>query len=275
MTAQTPLSALLEGRIAGSGSVQFDIPEDWLQGRTTFGGLIAVLAVQAMRDIAGAHWPAGVRLRALQTSFIGPIGKGSVQVVVQVLREGKNVRQVQALVRQGEDTGAVLLGMFGNDRETALPVLAPEQPKVALSPEQAMPVPFLPGVVPNFIQHMDMRWAEGGLPFSGSNDWHNRIHLRLKHAGDVINTELLAVLLADAPPSPVIGRFSRPTPASSVSWELELLPIDSSPEAASGFWRVDTDALAATGGYVNEVSRLWTPSGRLASLGYQVVAAYG
>jgi hypothetical protein len=38
---------------------------------------------------------------------------------------------------------------------------------------------------------------------------------------------------------------------------------------------VDTDVIAAAGGYVNQVSKLWTPSGELASIGYQVVAVYG
>ena len=40
-------------------------------------------AVQAMRDVAGAGWPANVSLRALQTSFIAPIGSGKVDVVVK------------------------------------------------------------------------------------------------------------------------------------------------------------------------------------------------
>ncbi len=274
MNATTALSDLLARRVIGDTSVEFDIPEDWQQGRTTFGGLVAALAVQAMRDIAGSGWPTGVQLRALQTSFIGPVGKGTVQVTVQALREGKNVRQIQALVRQGPDTAALLLGVFGSDRETALPRLAPSQPAVAIGPDAAPALPFVPGVAPNFLQHLEMRWAEGGWPFSGSDSWHSRIHLRLRAEGDLVDAELLTVLLADAPPSPVISRFDRPTPASSVSWELELRPIDAAADL-DGFWRVDTDALAADGGYVNQVSRLWTPGGELASLGYQVVAAYG
>ena len=39
--------------------------------------------------------------------------------------------------------------------------------------------------------------------------------------------------------------------------------------------RVDTDVLAAAGGYSNQVSRLWSPDGELAALGYQVVTVYG
>jgi hypothetical protein len=37
---------------------------------------------------------------------------------------------------------------------------------------------------------------------------------------------------------------------------------------------MDKDALAVGEGYVNERTSLWTPSGQLAALGYQVVAVY-
>jgi len=274
MSDLTPFAALLAARTRepGGASVTFTIPEDWQQGRTTFGGLIATLAVQAMRDVAGGAWDAGVKLRALQVSFIGPVAQGPIQVRVQVLREGKSVRQVQALVEQGGQTAALMLGVFGAARETTVPVMAPGQPAVVKGPADSLQLPFIPGVAPNFTQHFDFRWAEGRLPFTGADSWSSRMHLRLK--SEPVDAELLTVLLADTPPSPVISRFTRPTPASSVSWELELRPVA---DAAQGdaWWRVDTDVIAAAGGYVNQVTKLWTPGGELASIGYQVVAVYG
>lgn len=274
MSALTTLSALLAARTldAAARTVTFEIPEDWQQGRTTFGGLIATLAVQAMRDVAGPAWSSEVSLRALQTSFIGPVERGVFEVSVQVLREGKHVRQVQALVRQNGQTSAILLGVFGTPRDTVVPVMAPARPAVASSPDQSIQVPFLPGVTPNFTQHFDFRWGEGTMPYSGADSWHSRIHLRLK--SETVEPELLTVLLADSPPSPVISRFTKPAPASSVSWELELRPVADA-EQGDAWWRVDTDVIAAAGGYVNQVSKLWTPSGELASIGYQVVAVYG
>jgi len=274
MPVLSPLSALLASRIhhADSRRVTFNIPEDWQQGRTAFGGLISTLAVQAMRDVAGPRWDAAVSLRALQTSFIGPVDRGPVEVEVQVLREGKHVRQVQALVRQDGQTAALHLGVFGSPRNTVVPVVAPVQPVMAQTPDDLAPMPFLSGVVPNFLQHFELRWSEGTYPFSGADSWHSRIHLRLK--SEAVHPELLTVLLADMPPSPVISRFAKPTPASSVSWELELRPVTTA-EQGGAWWRVDTDVIAAADGYVNQVSKLWTPSGELASIGYQVVAVYG
>ena len=275
MSETTTFAALLAGRrhAAGSSTVTFEIPEDWQQGRTTFGGLIASTAVQAMRDVAGSGWGPEVQLRALQTSFIGPVDRGPVEVAVQVLREGRNVRQVQALVQQAGQTAAVLLGVFGSDRETEVAPCAPSQPPATTSAADAAKLPFLRGIAPNFTQHFDARWGDGAFPYSGKPSPLSRIHLRLK--SEPVDAELLTVLMADLPPTPVISQFTRPVPASSVSWELELRPVADAPQGENDWWRVDTDVIAAAGGYVNQVTKLWTPGGELASIGYQVVAVYG
>lgn len=273
MSNLTPLTTLLAGRRRHDDLVSFDIPPDWLQGRTSFGGLIATLTVQAMRDVAGSAWPAAVKLRALQTSFIGPVGQGAMDVKVTLLREGKNIRQVQALVQQQGQVSALLLGVFGVDRETIVPAKSPERPPVAQSPEET-PLRTLKGGAPQFTQHMDMRFAEGAAPFSGEHSELSKIHLRLLGEPAPIDLELLTVLLADVPPTPVISNFNQPTPASSVSWELELRPLAQAP-SPEGWWRADTDVLACGGGYVNHVTRLWAPGGELAALGYQVAAIYG
>ena len=274
MSSFTPLSTLLAERRHEAGRVGFVIPPDWLQGRTSFGGLISTLAVQAMRDVAGSGWPEAVKLRALQTSFIGPVTQGPVEVAVTLLREGKNVRQVQALVLQQGQTAALLLGVFGIDRQTMVPARSPERPAIARAPEDIAPRASTAGVTPNFTQHMDMRFAEGEMPFTGRHSELSRIYLRMKGEPAPLDLELMTVMLADVPPTPVISNFTQPTPASSVSWELELRPL-AQPPAADGWWRVDTDVLASAGGYVNQITRLWAPGGELAALGYQVVTVYG
>lgn len=270
MNELTSLAQVLAQRQRQEGSVGFDVTPDWLQGRTSFGGLIAVLGVQAMRDVAGADWP----LRALQTNFVGPIDAGPVEVRVQVIRAGRNVRQVQASVLRNDEVSALLVGVFGAARPSTLDELRPTRPEVSRSPETSDWRPFVPGLAPNFVQHLEMRWAEGDLPYTGGSAWHSRIHLRLVQPQGV-DDELMTVMLADAAPTPAIGRVRQPTPASSVSWSLELRPVAVHGDAdPAGWWRVDKDTHAAGGGYINEASRLWTPSGELAALGYQVVAVY-
>jgi acyl-CoA thioesterase len=263
----TPVSSLFEQRVRDGDRVTFSIPPDWMQGRTSFGGLIAAVSVQAMRDVTGGDWP----LRALQTSFIGPVG-GAARVQVTLLRQGKNVRQVQAVVESGGATAAVLLGVFGATRTTAVPAFAPERPSVVTEAAAAMELPFVPGFTPTFTQHFQSRWGEGEFPFSNRPSPQSRIHTRLRDGG--IDRELACVLLADMPPTPVLSYLDKPAAASSVSWELELLPLTQAIDWSS-FWRIDTEAVAAAHGYVSQRSHLWSPSGELAALGYQVVSVYG
>lgn len=266
------LPELLAARSAEEARVRFHVGGDWGQGRTTFGGLLSLLAVQAMRDVCGADWP----LRALQTSFVGPVVPGPVDIEVHLLRQGKNVRQVQARLLQADASGeeqvaGVLLGVFGTGRDSTLPALSPARPDVEKDPDAALKLPFIPGLTPNFTQHLEFRVAEGGLPFTGAENWHSRTHVRVKQPGDV-DAELQAVLMADAGPTPALQRLNGFAPASSVSWALELRPVVLS--EPTGFWRMDKDALVTGEGYVNERTTLWTPCGQLAALGYQVVAVY-
>ncbi|HET8871102.1 MAG TPA: thioesterase family protein, partial [Aquabacterium sp.] len=168
--------------------------------------------------------------------------------------------------------GGILLGVFGTGRDSSLPPLMPSQPAVDKHPDEAMVLPFVPGLTPEFTQHFEFRFGEGGLPFTGAQDWFSRTYLRLKQA-EGVDAELMAVMLADAGPTPALARLNRPAPASSVSWALELRPVANTPHP-QGLWRMDKDALAVGEGYVNERTHLWTPDGQLAALGYQVVAVY-
>ena len=277
MTSERPsittLAQLLDHREREGHRVCFRLTEDWQQGRTMFGGLLSVIAVQAMRDVCGSNWP----LRALQTNFVGPVAPGVVRVEVMLLRQGKNIRQVQAQIVQADAEGVaqiagVLLGVFGSGRDSAMPGLRPPQLAVEKGIEEAFLWPFIPGMTPAFTQHLEFRHAEGGVPFSGDDVWHSRTYVRLIDSAG-IDSELQSVMLADAGPTPALSQLKGFAPASSVSWALELRPV--SIGQADGHWRMDKDALAAGEGFVNEKTTLWTPCGQLAALGYQVVAVYG
>ncbi len=216
----TPMIDLLAWRRREAHVVHFTVTPDWQQGRTLFGGLLSALGVQAMRDVCGGDWP----LRALQTNFVGPVAAGAFEVDVVLLRQGKNVRQVQARITQAGPDGqvqvcGVLLGVFGTGRASTLPVLSPERPPVPVTPEQAFVWPYIEGVTPAFTQHMEVRHAEGGMPFTGSSDWFSRAFARLRRS-EGVDTELTVALLADAGPTPALAQLKGPAMASSVSWSL-------------------------------------------------------
>ena len=118
----TPLPDLLALRHREGQRVHFQVPADWLQGRTTFGGLLSLLAVQAMRDV----WQRLAFACLCKTNFVGPVNVGSFQADITLLRQGKNVRQVQCRITQideqgAEQVGGVLLGVFGTGATAPYP----------------------------------------------------------------------------------------------------------------------------------------------------------
>src|SRR5437588_12967707 len=64
----TPFSVLLSRIQAGEGESTLDVPEDWLQGRTLFGGLQAVVGLAAMRSLAPE-----APLRSLEVTVLAPV----------------------------------------------------------------------------------------------------------------------------------------------------------------------------------------------------------
>ena len=275
-TALTPVSQLLASREIQQSGVVWRLPADWLQGRTAFGGVIALMAAQSMRDVAGEGWAPEVSLLALQTTFIGPLPQGLVRVEVELLRQGKNVRQVMARVMAcSDDIAATVVGVFGSRRDSAITPHAPTRSEPKAHPAAVPSVPFRPGFSPAFTRHFDIRWDDGPLPFSSTGGLATRVHLNLREDADV-PTELMTILMADACPTPLLGHFAAPTAASSMTWALELQAIEiSASHGRPRWWRADNEVLATQAGYANQVTRLWAPDGSLASLGYQVVAVFG
>jgi len=274
MSQSTPFSAIVAARHRSERRITFDIPADWQQGRTAYGGVVSAIAAQAMRDVAGADWPAAVQLRALQCSFVSVVEPGQVQVEVEVLRQGRNVCQVLARVSEGGRLGSVLMGVYSAERPSALVPRRLERPPARREAESLPSVPYLPERMPPFLQHLEMRWAEGAAPYSGTLCHHSSIHLQLRdHDSGAIQPEVLTVLLADAPATPAIAELGQPAPSSSVTWALELR---AHPDAHhEGWWRIDSESVLVEGGYVNHAARLWSPSGALAAMGTQLVTVFG
>ena len=273
MSPLHPLPWLIERRRIGAEAMHFPVTEDWQQGRTCYGGLISTLAVVAMRDLAGPAFAPQAGLRSLQTCFVAPVVPGEVEIGVRLLRQGRNLCQVQAEARQAGSVAALLIGVFGADRASVLAPRRPERPAPSFAADALPAPPPRPQGGPTFLQHFDMRWDDGPPPYSGGQGHRTRIHLRLaRDEAAALSAELQTVLLADLPPTPVIGQLRQPSANSSVSWALELRPVQSG--SAQGWWRSDNESVMVEGGYVNHVSRLWAPDGALAAFGSQVVAVF-
>src|SRR6478609_3119397 len=100
----TPLSVLLSRARTSQGTSTLDVPDDWLQGRTLFGGMQAVVGLAAMRSLAP-----DAPLRSLQVTFLAPVPGGLVTARAQVLRSGKSATHVEARIVDGDNTLALIV----------------------------------------------------------------------------------------------------------------------------------------------------------------------
>lgn len=265
----TSFTDILTPTARSADSLSFTITDDWLQGRSSFGGLQAAFALAAMRALTAVAAP----LRVLQTTFIAPVGGGEVRVTARTLRAGKSVTHVEARLMQGEDTACLVVGIFGAARESAIqvPMAVREAPN---GPGGLKDLPFAKGLAPNFTQHFHWRWAIGGWPYSGSAEPFTRIWLRHRAptGSALFDAEIAFVALADAVPSPALSMMKVPKTSSSLTWSLELLR--DTPPQGDGFWRIDSDIHQAKEGYVAQTAIVVAPDNQPVALSRQAVVVF-
>lgn len=250
-----------------TGVARLFISDDWLQGRTVFGGLQAALAVRAMRQLVA---PA-LLLRSMQVTFVGPVVSGPVSVQAKVLRRGKSAVHVRAEVVVEEQLCLTVLAIFGGLRDTAFSE-RPVAPLCAKLPEQLVSMPFIPNVTPAFTRHVEMRWAKGQPPFCGEKDANAQIYVR--HRDDPVMSEAHLVAACDIIPPPILSKLSKPTPASSMSWQLEIL-ADPAHLNGQSWLRFDSEMMAAHSGYSWQTAKIWSSQGDLVAIAHQCVAVFG
>ena len=250
---------------AAAGTFTATVGDDWLQGRSVFGGLQAALAVKAIRQIA----PEAPLLRTLQTTFIAPVPAGTVRVEARVLRVGKSAIHAEARLFDGEQLACLVIAVFGAARPSAIAI---ELPAITASPlESARRLPYVAGIAPAFMQHMKLSWAQGAWPYCGGSEARTQVWVAI--ADEPVITEAVAIALADAIPSPALSTFRKPTVASSLTWTLEFLgqPLDV-PQAP---WLMDAEVNAGRDGYLAQTATLADQHGRPVALTRQSVVVFG
>lgn len=264
---QPTLADVLASVSVAGDRASAEIPAGWGQGRTAFGGLVAAVALRALRQ----RVPEGRRLRGLQVAFVAPVQPGGVEIRLRELRHGGSASQLRAEVAQDGETACAVLASFGADRESRLAIPGPPRPETP-PPESLPALPRAAGVVPEFTRHFEHRFATPTLPYTGTGDGTLRGWCRLRGAPEPAGPEHLAALV-DCWPAPIVAVLTEPAPVSSLVWALEL--VDPDPEApADGWWLFDGATDAAAHGYAHWRAALWDPSGRLAALSRQTAAVY-
>jgi len=264
----TPFSTILD-MIQGEANMHtIQLPEDWMQGRAGFGGLVGALALKSMRN----HVPDDRKVRSLMVSFVGPVGPGDFSIQASVLRPSKSVTHMEARVVQEGTVRCVTLGSFGGDRQSAIVIPPPLRPDMP-GPDGIDELPYIDGLTPAFTRHLIYRWALGDLPFAGSDTKEIGGWFCFRETADCLSEEWL-VALADAWPTPVLSMLTAPASASSLSWEMGFVHMDRPACGLDDWWTYHAVVDSAENGYIHERAAIWDAEGRLAAFSRQATAVF-
>lgn len=251
--------------------VEVVIPASWANGRASFGGLVAALVYEVMR----LQVPEGRPVRSLAITFVGPVAPDApASYQAEVLREGRAVSQVLGKAMQNGQVCALIQGSFGASRDSKINVQGEQAP--AIKPVEDCPeLPYIAGLTPELVQHLAMRWAVGGMPFSNNPSREMSGWVRLRGAAaDVPVTAAHLLALVDAWPPAVLSHLSGFAAGSSLTWTIEF--VQPTP-ALHGLDWCQYRALIehAQDGYGHIAASLWAPGGELVAISRQTVTVFG
>jgi acyl-CoA thioesterase len=274
----TSFSSVLDSPRHGADGLSVVIPKAWGNGRTVFGGLQVALTVRAMRTALDAALGAGkghhqeLPLRSLQTTFVAPVPTGTpLRLRAEFLRSGRSATHARCDLLHGDVLACTTIAVFGAPRPSRILLDIP-RPALQADPETLPEMPYIPGITPEFLQHLQLRWAVGRVPYSGHDEPHSSIFARLPDAGCTAEDTLIA--LADSIPTPALSMLDKPAPATSINWMLELIG-DPSLLDREQWSLIRTDVRAGAEGYLSQTSVLWGPGGHAFSVSHQSVAIFG
>lgn len=239
------------------------IPENWMQGRTSYGGFSAALALEAARGLADDLPP----LRSAQVSFIGPLA-GEVVVRARLLRRGRNASWISAEVKGADGkVGLAATFVFMSPVASTLHLSQMPPPVGMIAPEVAKPFPE--GVGPGFTRHFDRRFA---VPRVEEKQPELAWWVRLKDRAG-LDPFVALLLCADALPPGVMPLMDSRSPVSSMTWLVNLLTPQ--PLSRDDWWLVRAAGNYAEMGCSSQDMAIWNADGAPISAGMQSIAIFG
>ena len=271
----TPFSALIAGMqqeveshsLSHSLSLSHSInlPPDWLQGRTAYGGLSAALCLEATHRGIENLPP----LRSAQYCFVGP-ATGNLNISTQLLRKGKSTTLVGCDMTGDSGLAVRSTLCFGASRPSSNAYQSLVMPQVA-EPDDC-PNYFNSNASPSFARHFDGRLAAGALPRTNEAEPTMTVWLRHHDVGD--ETSMVRLLaLADALPPAALVLSREPIPISTLTWSIDVL--EAYPFTATGWWLVQATCDASREGYSAQETFIWSPDGKPVLVARQNVAIFG
>ncbi len=257
------IASLLEPITGEPGPVTLSEAEDWMQGRTLYGGASALLAF----TMAQRAFPDLPPLRAAQIGFVAPVGE-QIELSAQIVRQGQNVTQVRSEIRNEKGVALTAFWLFAAQRDANAqrPADAPaDWPGPPEDNEVAMK-----GQGPSFIQNnFEVRFGQSKGEEHGATirRW---ARLTEDHTLDPMSK---LVLMGDVMPPGAMRIMQRMGPISSINWSFNVL--DPETQSKDGWYLAENASQHADSGYSSERLRMWDGEGRQVLDGLQCVAIFG
>ncbi len=256
----------LMGSLARKGDAwTVSVGDDWLQGRTLYGGLSSALCYEAATRQFADLPP----LRAAQFAFVGP-ASGALTIRVEEMRRGKSTAfiDVDLIGEAGLATRAILC--FGAARASRVTHSA--VPQLAVPPPDKSTTFFGDAKPPlNFMQHFEWRCAGGNMPLSRASD--PTMLLWLRHRDTATKPSVGSLLaLADAPPPAAIVLCETFAPISTMTWSIDLHSDTIATD--DGWFLVRTAADTVVDGYSGQAMTVWNAAGAPLMSSRQSVAVF-
>jgi acyl-CoA thioesterase len=241
-------------RVDGEFLTRFD--DNWLQGRTVYGGASAAIALVAIKTEFSDLPP----LRSMQIAFAGPLAH-EVRASPRLLRRGKNSAFVSCDMIGSEGIGLRALFLF----------MAPRASTIAHTDLAAPPhdgpdtAPIDPAkLAQGFLTNFDL--AVAGKRENGFLRW---ARLRDRQGIDA-ETELVAI--ADALPPAAMALAASWGPVSTTTWQLNLVTDD--PTTRDGWWLLGAETLHTRDGASSQTMTIWNRDGKAVATATQSVALF-
>lgn len=237
------------------------IGDDWLQGRTAYGGLTAALCYEAARGVSDGLPP----LRSAQVSFAGPAA-GPVTATATLERQGKNAAFVTARLEGTRGICTICTFVFMREMDSHLDFTGFPMPGVP-DPVDETAQPPMPGLAPTFLQNFDGAHFEN-WDGQGKADMGRWFRVKDREGLDPM-TELM--LIGDGLPPAAMAVMSERGPISSLTWIYNIL---APPQTDDGWWFVRATSDHARHGASSQDMSVWNRQGRLTTRGMQSIAIF-
>ena len=216
----------------------YTIGDDWLQGRTAYGGVSSAIALHAVKAV----YPDLPPLRSAQIAFVGPLA-GVIEAKPTLLRRGKNSAFVGCDLMVADGVGLRALFLFMSSRPSTIAHLDLAAPDTPLGSDRVDPDKVPQGFLRNF--EMTGWQPEGGTI---------RRWLRLTDRGG-LDPEIELVAIADGLPPAAMALAKSWGPISSTTWQLNL--VTDTIKTDDGWWLLEAKTLHAGSGSSSQSMTIW------------------